>query len=212
MRVKRRYKCACIALRAHFHLRLLLCKMLTCYFDIQGHYSSPVEVGLILVDRDQPCILKAQVLYGTVCNYSEFNKAQRYYHGMCPEFLERYGLQCHELRDAIIKVLCEWQPKWIAATGYDCLQFLRQCCILHNFREVHLPPWSERRKEKYYKTAFDLKRCSSTIENTQCACPYKMAHPFHTVCTDWIKELYGNDCSLYNALEIALFENSKLME
>ena len=183
----------------------------TLYIDIEGDYSHPTEVGLILVDREKPAILKAEVLYGKIYDFLEFKRGRRFCHGMSRTFLDEHGLTWKCLVDSVKHLIGEWKPKEIVSHGRDCLLFCACCNVNLPWREVNLPCWIDRDKEKYHQIAFDYKRRNALIENTFSSCRQDVVHPGRLEQGQHpIKLKHGAHCALYDSLEIALFENEKL--
>lgn len=184
-----------------------------CYMDLEGHERYPVEIGLVLVDRERQEITNAEVFYGRVCDFKDFLRSQRYCHGLSYHYLESNGYGSYELCKRVARLLCdEWKPDEIVANGDDCQRYLRQQAgvLFIPFRNCLLPPWNERDRLVCHKAAFHMKANSLCVDG-KVSCNWEEVHHYPIHSTNILKEAHGAHCSLYDALEVALFENVHLM-
>lgn len=182
--------------------------MKTCYIDIEGDELYPIEIGLVLVDREKQEILDAVVLYGRVCNFEDFGRAQRYCHGMSRQFLEIYGYGPWELTQRVRKVICEdWKPDEIVGNGFDSKRYLNhQANVLTLFRNCELPPWKLRDELLCHQHVYHMKANCQWVGEKAC-CHWQDAHPFPIQTTSMLKQAHGAHCALYDATEVALYDN-----
>jgi hypothetical protein len=181
--------------------------------DIEGDLNYPVEVALILFDREKQQVIQARVFYGQVYNINEYRRGRSYSHGMCRYFLDLHGSSKKSLFESVHQLIQEWHPSVIAAFGLDCYWFLKKCGIRHiPFKEIRLPPWAVRCLEDYHKKAFHMKLKSAPIGETGTLCPFVKAHPFHVKAKTPEKREHGAHCALYDCAEIVMFDNPNLID
>lgn len=192
--------------------------MKTCYIDIEGDEKYPVEVGLILIDREKEIILDAAVLYGHVHNYDEFKRARQHCHGMHYEFLNSNGYSIAELGQSVHELICEnWKPNEIVAHGTDCQRYLANTAKVHiTFRNCELPSWKIRHDLECHKKAFEMKIADDWVKDFSgrllAKCDRWQVHPYSIKSDSFIKRVHGAHCALYDAMEVAFFDKPVLME
>ena len=183
---------------------------MTCYIDIEGSASCPVEVGLVLVRDNQ--IRDSSILYGQISDENDFNRGSRYCHGMSRAFLNSRGDPPEQLCDKVALLLLGcWKPGEIVAFGEDCRKFLARCNVHLPFRNLMLPVWKERDAAPYHKTAFELKSRSALIGFPGSSfCCQSCAHPYPIIARNPVKAKHGAHCAFYDSVELALCDNPAL--
>ena len=180
--------------------------MTSAYIDIEGVVENILEIGIVYAREGK--ILRADICYGKITDYVEFYRGRYYAHGLNKNFLSKHGYTHPVLLEKIHQELDFYEVSEICGNGEDIKQLRRALWVDDHidYRNIPLPVWDERIVALPHLQAWSAKLHSLHIASAYCN--YHAVHNYN-LCKHkkLTKDVFGAHCALYDAYELALFDN-----